>query len=509
MFLTVLAILLLAAGTSFSQTVYISTFDPVNSRIEELLAGGYLSNLSPTEKPWKVSDIVFAIRSDERQFDKQSRQAADYILNLLEPPQRRPGESAGFNLGFDIRGLSSERREGYFIRRGRYLNRGFKNELGSIYRAGYWYSRDDSWGIDAKLLYDSDGTNTPWYYGKPRNARIIVQFDHAYAAFKLKMFDLVLGRQRLIWGPSPRGSLILDDGSPPLDMARFSVRVAPYRLTWFAARINDRYDPDIAAFERRFLSGHRLALNTGNGWELGISETVLYGGVDRLPEIYYSIPVILYYWEANNHDVDDNVFWIVDFSWAKKGWGRFYTQFVADDIQYKNNGPQKFAFQAGSYLIPDRLPGWSALIELNTADTYVYGQRQRRNTYRNWDDDIARLGSDQYEIFAGLYRQITAGLKTGAEFRRKGVGEYKSDIVQVGIDMREPNFPSGIVEITDNFGAILSYHSHKRLNVDFSAGYQTIVNYRNENNAKLDQYYATIDISYTFGMGLPFWTKYH
>ena len=337
------------------------------------------------------------------------------ILSILKPPRRRPGESAGFKAGIDIRGLSSERNGGYFIRRGRYLNRGFKNEFGSVYRAGYWYSRNDSWGMDAKLLFDSDGTDYPWYYGRARNARTIVQFDHAYAAFKMKMFDLVLGRQRMIWGPSPRGSLILDDGSPPLDMVKFSVRVAPFRLSWFGARLDDTFNPDIAYQERRFLSGHRLSLNTGKGWEVGISETVLYGGRDRLPEIYYNIPIVLYYWEAHNHIVDDNVFWIIDFSWAKRGWGRFYTQFVADDIQYENNGPQKFAFQVGSYLLPDRLPGWSALIEFNMADTYVYGQRQRRNTYRHWDDDIARIGSDQYEIFAGLYRKVLSNMKTGLE----------------------------------------------------------------------------------------------
>lgn len=508
-FLAFLAISLFVVDYSFSQTVYISTFDPVNTRIEELLARGYLADLSPTEKPWKVSEVVKAIQADEREFDNRSKQIAGKILSVLRPPQRKPGESGGVRAGIDIRGLSSESREGYFIRRGRYLSRGFKNEFGSVFHAGWWYSRDDFWGIDTKLLFDSDGTDYPWYYGRPRNARIIVQFDHAYAAFQLGKFDITLGRQRMIWGPSPRGSLVLDDGSPPLDMARFGVRVAPFRLTWFGARLDDTYYPAIASYERRYLSGHRLSLNTGKGWELGLSEIVLYGGAERLPEIYYNIPVLLYYWEAHNHIVDDNIFWTVDFSWAKRGLGRFYAQFVADDIQYENNGPQKFAFQAGTMLMPERYARWSALIEFNMADTYVYGQRQNRNIYRHWGDPIGRLMSDQYEIFAGLYRYLTSNLKTGIEYSRRAKGEYNAETPQIIIPLQEPDFPSGTVEATDDIRITFSYNSPKRLNIDLSAGYQSIDNYRNNDNVKSDQYIATIDISYTFHTGLPFWTKYH
>ncbi|MEE9554749.1 MAG: capsule assembly Wzi family protein [candidate division Zixibacteria bacterium] len=508
--MVVLALLLfIQVKALHSQNVYISTSDPVNAGIEELLARGYLHGLSPAEKPWKVSEIVNGIRDDEQRFDDHSRIIAGDILRILKPPQRKLRASAGLEAGIDIRGLSSERREGYFIRRGRYIPRGFKNEFGSVYRAGWWYSRDDLWGIDTRLLIDSDGTDYPWYYGRPRNARIIVQFDHAYAAFKLGMFDITLGRQRMIRGPSPRGSLILDDGSPPMDMARFGVRVAPFRLSWFGARLDDTFNPDIVSYERRYLSGHRLSLNNGSGWELGVSETVLYGGAERLPEIYYNIPVLLYYWEAHNHIVDDNVFWTVDFSWAKSGLGRFYTQFVADDIQYENNGPQKFAFQIGSYLMPNKYPKWSALIEYNMADTYVYGQRQWRNLYRHWGYPIARLGSDQYEIFAGIYRHLISNIKTGVEYNRRGKGEYNSDMLQVDIIPPTPKFPSGIVEVIDDIRITFKHNSPERLDFNFSAGYQTINNYRNISDSSLSQYYATIDISYTFGMGLPFWMKYH
>ena len=491
------------------QIIYISTFDPINARIEELQTRGYLPALSATEKPWIRSDVVDAIRADENRFDDYSRRIAREILSVLEPSQRKPGMSAGLEAGVDVRGLSRERREGYFIRRGRYIDRGFKNEFGTALRVGWWISRDDSWGIDTRLLYDTDGTNYPWYFGRAREARTLVQFDHAYAAFRVGSFDLVFGRQRMIWGPSPRGSLILDDGSPPFDLARASLRLAPFILTWFGSRLDDYYDAAQGALNRRFFAGHRLTLNTEHGWEIGLSEVVIYGGPDRIPELYYGIPVVLYYWEAHNHYKDDNVLWALDFSWTRKGIGRSYLQFVADDIQYQHRGPQKFALQTGIHLVPSRFPEWSALIELNMVDTYVYGQRQRQNAYLNWGSSIARLGSDQYEIFAGLYDDIIPDLRTGIEYTFRGKGRYDAQDFQPGLLPLDTKFPTGTIEGINDFRLTSSYHRKSNFDIRLSIGYQSIYNYRRELKSSVDQFYTMVDISYSLGSGLPFWTKYH
>jgi len=360
--------------------IYIPAFDPVNGKIEELRSRGYLRELNISEKPWTRSDVITAIRNDENNFDKWSESIAHEILSSCRPTQKkaslRPRNrdknmSGGLIGGFDLRGLSSERREGYFIRRDRYINRGFKNEIGCAFKAGWYVSQDSLWGIDSKMIYDTDGIGYPWYYSRAREARSNVQFDHAYGALRLGRIDVLLGRRRIEWGPSPRGSLILDRGFPPLDMAAFQVRIKPFVLSWFGGRLNDLNQNLGQSDIHRFLFGHRISLNTNKGWEIGLSEVVLYGGPGRLPEMYYAVPVVLYYWEAHNNYRDDNVLWEADLSWAKRGIGRFYLQFVADDIQYKSNGPQKFALQIGAHLTPRKYPRWTALIEANVVDTYV------------------------------------------------------------------------------------------------------------------------------------------
>jgi hypothetical protein len=210
-------------------------------------------------------------------------------------------------------------------------------------------------------------------------------------------------------------------------MAAAFFDLKPFRMSWFTSRMDDYADPLTGNLHNRYLSGHRLSLKPAKNLELALSEIVLYGGVDRLPELYYSLPIVLYYWEAQNRDIDDNVVWAVDGSFVFKKLGRIYLQMVADDIQYKSNGPQKWALQAGADLAPSRYPGWSSVIELNFVDTYVYGQRQRRNAYLNWGKTIGRLDSDQLEIFAGLYKLATSNIQLGAEFKHRAKGEYYAE----------------------------------------------------------------------------------
>ncbi len=485
--------------------------DPVNGDITELQVRGYLKDLSITEKPWLRSDVIEMITTDKTALDPLSRELADRIMELLEPPQRKPSEnlSAGFNAGIELRGLSRERREGYFLRRDRFVNRNFKNEFGSIYRAGWWLSRDDRWGIDTRLIFDSDGTGYPWYYGTAHNHRIIGQFDHAYFALALGRFDALLGRQRLNWGPSPRGSLLLDAYSLPYDMIKYGFELKPFRLSGFASRIDDYFDPQTGKWNNRYLSGHRFLFRPGKGWEMAATEIVLYGGPDRLPELYYNIPVLLNYWEGQNRKVDDNIMWALDISWIKSKVGHFYLQFVSDDFIYKGNGPQKFAIQLGTFLSPVRFDGWSALLEINFVDTYTYGQRQRRNAYLNWGTPIGRLDSDQLELFAGIYKRISFDLQAGFEYTRREKGEYNAEDMHPDPVPLDTKFPSGIVEKTDDMRFLCEWRIISESVLRIGLGYQNSENYSHENGNSLDQFYSMVEISFGIEAGLPFWKKFH
>jgi hypothetical protein len=493
------------------QSVYIPAFDPVNDDIITLIDRGYLQDIHITERPWMIGNVAKAILEEKTEFDFESYVLAESILDRLKAPQAKIPQRlfGGSKFGIDLRGLSRERKEGYFIYRGRYIERGFKGEIGSVYKAGGWLSRDGNWGIDTRLIFDSDGTGYPWYYGTAHNARIVGQFDRAYGFFELGFFDIMIGRNRMNWGPSPRGSLFLDDSSPPLDMfsAKFDLR--PFRMSWFTAKLDDYPDLFSGLSVNRYLSGHRLSVKPSSNLELAASEIVLYGGVHRLPELYYSIPVVLFYWEAQNRKIDDNVIWAIDGSYIISDLGRVYLQFVADDIQYESNGPQKFAFQIGTSLVPARYPRWSGIFEVNFVDTFVYAQRQRRNAYLNWDVPIGRLDSDQFEIFAAVYRRIRHNIELGAEFIHREKGEFSAGDSYPDPLPKNEKFPSGIVEKTNDISVRISWNGLRNGYLNYSLGYQDIKNHDHRKGISFEQFYTYITLSYSIDLGLPLWTKYH
>src|SRR4030065_156500 len=167
------------SGISDAQQIYLSTQDPINERIIELQARGYLARLSRTERPWLVADIISSILDSELSLDPVSKVVAEEILAYFQPMRRTDSELVGSGgaAGLGIRALSRERREGYFNLDNKLINRDFRNELGSVYMGQFWVSRQSRWGIDTRLIFDSDGTRYPWYYVTAPNGRPTGQYD--------------------------------------------------------------------------------------------------------------------------------------------------------------------------------------------------------------------------------------------------------------------------------------------------------------------------------------------
>jgi hypothetical protein len=501
-------------GSASAQLIFIPSNDAINSAIRELQGRGYLKGLSASERPWLISDVVQGILDEEPSLDSNSRRIAEEILAYFRTSKVVDSGlvDVAANASLGLRAMTRRSRDGYFYLDNILVGRGFRSELGSNYGLGFLMSRESRWGIYSKLIFDSDGTGYPWYYGTAHNARIVGQFDNAYLTFSIDRFSILLGRQRLIWGPSSRGSLLLNDTSPPLDMIWYQFSMKPVTVSGFGTRLDDYLDT-LGISNRRYLSGHRLRLNPGKGWEFALSEIFLYGGPNRLPEFYYNIPVVLYYWEAQNRKQDDNALWGIDISWVGNGLGQCYAQFVFDDIQRQHRGPQKFAAQFGALLHPARFDGWSGLFELNLVDTYVYGQRKRINAYLNWGWPIGRLDSDQRECFWGVYKRLIPGTKLGFEFESRDKGQYYAANFQPGMAPFNVPFPSGVVEHIRNFALASvwegSDYRHSRVAGRLAIGYQSIDNWQHYDGHSLEQLFAVFEASLGVNIGMPFWRKFH
>jgi hypothetical protein len=142
-------------------------------------------------------------------------------------------------------------------------------------------------------------------------------------------------------------------------------------------------------------------------------------------------------------------------------------------------------------------------------DTFVYGQRQRRNSYLNWNHPIARLDSDQFEVFSGIYRQIFKNIEVGAEFIHREKGEFYAEDIHPDPAPLDEKFPSGRVEKTDDAAVRFSWNGLRKAYLEYSIGFQSIDNYNHRDDFSFNQIYSNVVLSYTFDLGLPLWTKYH
>jgi hypothetical protein len=99
--------------------------------------------------------------------------------------------------------------------------------------------------------------------------------------------ELLVGRDRLWWGPGLNGSLILSANAPPLDQVRVGTAepvllpwigewVGPIKAVFFLAQLEeDREDP------RAKLAGMRVTVSPVSVLELGMSRAVMFDGRRR------------------------------------------------------------------------------------------------------------------------------------------------------------------------------------------------------------------------------------
>jgi hypothetical protein len=133
--------------------------------------------------------------------------------------------------------------------------------------------REVGWGYHPEIRYPMGPTND-----------LDLAARSAYLALAAGGLALTVGREPLWWGPGVRGSLLLTDNAPPLDMARVET-VRPWRLRWLgptsAHLFVTRLEADRLAIPHPYLAGFRLAFRPFPLVEFGLARTAMFGGDGR------------------------------------------------------------------------------------------------------------------------------------------------------------------------------------------------------------------------------------
>jgi hypothetical protein len=355
-----------------------------------------------------------------------------------------------------------------------------------------------------RVVIDTKAEKERRYRAREWKHHLAGTLDEAYAQMDLRYFHLLVGRDHLRWGPGRNDVLLLSDQIPPFDMTKMEGRLGSFKLIWFATVLDTIHvpsfwrelEPNYAFLAKRYLSGHRLNLKLKFGVEMGISEVILYGGENRLPEVYYLNPILPYYGEQFNRDTDDNILWSFDLSLSMFKNKEFYFELLVDDFQYDfESEPHQTGYQLGlNYADPF---GWKKSylnLEYTKIDNWVYGQNKPWNVYTYQGTGMGSiLGPDADRWSLGLIYHLTKDIDLvfSNEYRRKGKGRIETP--QPTAVPSSKKFPSGVVEYTNQIKFTASYQPSARFKLDLCSEYVKIKNLENQKGKKEDT--------------LIFWTK--
>jgi hypothetical protein len=349
-----------------------------------------------------------------------------------------------------------------------------------------WYDR---------VVIDNQAQKERSYQTREWKHHLAGTFDEAYANLNLKYFNLLLGRDHIQWGPGKGDVLLLSGQIPPFDMIKAEAKFGSFKLICFSTVLDQIYIPPVEEnslsgfWAKRYLSGHRLNLKLKSGLETGISEVVLYGGENRNPEAYYLNPLLPYYGDQYNRDVDDNIMWSWDISitWFKNK--ELYFELLVDDFQYDfKSEPQQTGYQLGlNYAEPFGFKRSYLNMEYTKINNWVYGQNKPWNVYTYDGRGIGSiLGPDADRWIFGLTYHWTKDIDFMLieEYRRRGEGRIETP--QPGVVPASPKFPSGVVEYTNLLQLAASYQPNANLKFDLVGEYDRVSNPNNQSGKKED-----------------------
>ena len=347
----------------------------------------------------------------------------------------------------------------------------------------------------------------------------------AYALFKAPWFGLLLGKDRLHWGPGRHGALLVSDNPLPMNMVKL---IAHYP----SGSIQRQKGPQIkfhaftgtlgSGISRKYLSGHRVEMNVRDRINWGIAETIVFA--NRFETIYMNplqiytvteLPVKVI--RGEGLESPDNVLISGDFDLLLKNLS-VYGELMIDDFQpnygwrsYRHWG-SKFGLLFGLYYINPPLPPFfkggseggfpdsEFRLEYAFINQYAYTHDNNTN-YTHFDSVIGHwIGSDADVLWVNLKHWFTGDFHASVSFelKRHGEGNMNRPHPQDAPFEEEWELISGITESISSLSLSLSYTSVGRFLTEFAYTLSRAKNVDNQLNRNATEHQLVLRGQYRF-----------
>ncbi|MBT0812227.1 hypothetical protein KIH41_13155 [Litoribacter ruber] len=203
-----------------------------------------------------------------------------------------------------------------------------------------------------------------------------------------------VGHDRNFVGEGNR-SLILSDFSNPFMFFKINTKIWKLDFTnmWGQMTADLVYDgrgrPTDARFPQKWFSHHRLGINIGNKFNVGVFESVMANSWDWS----YANPVIFYRWVEHMLGTPDKVMLGTDFKWNFYPAMQLYGQFALDEFVFgeffgidgENSRRNKHGVQLGyKYVDAFKISNLDFQVEYNQVRPYTYQEKFEYGSFTNY-----------------------------------------------------------------------------------------------------------------------------
>ena len=280
----------------------------------------------------------------------------------------------------------------------------------------------------------------------------VYDLTHARGYFTFNLtnsIDVQAGYDKQFIGDGFR-SMILSDFSSPFLFGKISTRLGRFNYTNLFGELTEdiifanQLSPGDGSYPKKYISYHRLGINIGRSFELGVFESIISDGAN----INYFNPIIFYRAIEQQQGSPDNALLGFDFKFNLKKKYQFYGQFILDefliDALRAGDGDwrNKFGVQIGAkYIDALDVDNLDLQVEYNTARPYFYGSEDPIFSYTNYRNPLAHpLGANFKEIVLAARYQPMEKLYLSGRLIRSNFG---TDPVN------GPNFGGNLLRTSD------------------------------------------------------------
>lgn len=327
------------------------------------------------------------------------------------------------------------------------------------------------------------------------------EIDQSVLGFRNSWANIEYGRSREIWGTQTQDNLILSGNSPAYERLLLQLNYKSLTYRWFYGFL-DAISSD-AGNVQRYIAGRMIEYNNHSNLILGISETSVFAGIDRPPDMAFLNPIAFHFDidlnDRGNYPVNkDNAIWGLYCDYLPLPNLRISGSLAIDEFQIDAADREAGAADGLAYFgrvswTPAYRPfGITIFVQALRLDTY-FGQH-----ISGWANLVTRdnfighpLGNDADSYSLGI-RLIFPG-KTLFELQfgqlRKGANSLLSDPYDPESEYLAVDFPSSPY-ITNGFLKLsLDTQPLKNLTLDFASHIDIV---SSGENSSLEKYTLTL-----------------